>query len=69
MTETLVLRRRRPLLAGAALAALLAGTAGALDPPSADTVGTVRSRARASATDSTPRATWRASSAVAPFRE
>ena len=36
---------------------------------SADTAGTVRSVARAPSTDSMPRQTCRASSAVAPWRE
>ena len=45
------------------------GTAGSVASLVGDTAGTVRSRAVAPGTDSTPRATCRASSAVAPFRE
>ncbi len=46
----------------------LSGTALTGRSFSADTAGTVRSLAAQPATDSTPRAAWRASSAVAPWR-
>jgi hypothetical protein len=52
-----------------AYAAPLTGTGFAAASLSADTAGTVRRRALAPWTDSTPRHTWRASSAVAPLRE
>ena len=45
------------------------GTAGCGASTTLATAGTVRNRARAPVTDSTPRQTCRASSAVAPLRE